>query len=358
VRAADEVTTAAMTWVSRAHDATGRCGVAAGYDLCRKWQEPYPETSGYLIPTMLRAARVLDTDEWRGRAEEIGDWLIGLQHSDGAFPGGTGTEGAPVVFDVGQIMLGLIALARHRDSASTLDAAVRAGRWLARQQRPDGAWLSHFGFPNTYAARVTWALAELWRATGDKEHLAPVERSLEWMLARARPDGWIDAMAFDGDRIPWTHTIGYAVQGLLRCGSLLGGDLGDRATAAATACARRLAEMRTPLHPLLPGEIAEGFSPRSSYACLTGDAQLVTVWLDLAARHDDTALRARAVETFRRLAGLQVRQPLEPDAVGALPGSFPLTGGFEPNAFPNWATKFLADAALDLAHPGTGLLPR
>ena len=352
-RTAEEVVAAAMTWVEQAHDATGRNGISAGYDLHGGWQPTYPETSGYLIPTMLRAAQVLQRPGLEARALDVGRWLQRLQTPDGAFPG-LGASGPPVVFDVGQIVLGLVALWRHTSDQSVLDTAVRAGRWLGDAQQPDGSWLSHLAHSNTYSSRVAWALAELGRATGDTVHEDRVERSLEWILSRVRPDGWIDGMAFAADRVPWTHTIGYALRGLLRCGDLVGGELGERCVAAADACALRLAELRTPLHPLLPGEIGEGFTPRARYACLTGDAQLITVWWDVGRRHGDAGLAARCAEVLRRLAELQLCQPVEPAAVGALPGSWPLSGAFEPNAFPVWATKFLADAALTL-HQSTAL---
>ncbi len=338
---------AAMTWVEAAHDATGRQGISAGYDLTSGWLPTYPETSGYLVPTMLRAADVLRRPELAGRAEEVGDWLLGLQHPSGAFPGGMGVDGDPVVFDVGQIMLGLTALWRRTEAPATLDAVRRAAAWLASVQQPSGAWLSHFDYPNTYSTRVTWALAELWSITGEPALLVTVERSLEWVLGQVRPDGWLDGMRFSADRTAWTHTIGYALRGLLRCGDLVAGELGARCVAAARACAVGLADIRTDLHPLLPGEIGPGFVPLVDYACLTGDAQLVTIWLDLAHRDENPVLRERCDEVLARLAELQVRQPLEPAAVGALAGSWPLTGAFEPLAFPNWATKFLADAVLN-----------
>ncbi|KJK33639.1 hypothetical protein UK23_45330 [Lentzea aerocolonigenes] len=342
-----------MNWVEAAHDATGHKGVSAGYELNHGWQQTYPEISGYLVPTMLRAAQELDRPPLAGRAVEIGDWLRLLQHADGAFPGGMGVDGEPVVFDVGQIVLGQIALARSgHDRTAALDSAGQAAQWLCRAQRPDGAWLSHFGYPNTYSTRVTWAVAEVWRETGDPELLRTVERSLRWTLTRVQPDGWIDGMAFDANLTPWTHTIGYALRGLLRTADVIGdelGDLGEQAVAAATACAERLAGLVSPLDPLLPGEIGPGFTSTAGYACLTGDAQMVTVWLDIARRTGNDGLRARCAAVVDLLADLQLRQPVEPAAVGALPGSWPLSGAFEPLAFPSWATKFLADAVFALA---------
>lgn len=349
---AKEIVSAALAWVEQAHDVTGRRGISAGYDLNRGWQPTYPETSGYLLPTMLRAARALDRPPLAERAVEVGRWLREIQLPNGAFPG-LGAEGPPVAFDAGQIVLGLVALWQHTADPALLESAARAGRWLGSVQRPDGAWLSHLDYPNTYSSRVAWALAELSRATGDPAYARNAERSLEWILSHVRPDGWIDAMAFDAGQVPWTHTIGYTLRGLLRGGDLVGGDLSRRCVAAASDCALRLAELHGPLHPLLPGEIGPGFEPQADYACLTGDAQMVTVWWDVAARRGDQALAGRCVEVLDRLAALQVWQPLEPAAVGALPGSWPLSGAFEPNAFPIWATKFLVDAVLDTSRSPT-----
>src|SRR5687767_10751398 len=50
---------AAIDWICRAHDASGDGGVARSYSLAyhpffrrRGWMPSYPETTGYIIPTM------------------------------------------------------------------------------------------------------------------------------------------------------------------------------------------------------------------------------------------------------------------------------------------------------------------
>ncbi|GAB3469887.1 hypothetical protein GCM10027436_86900 [Actinophytocola sediminis] len=338
---------AAMTWIEAAHDVTGRQGISAGYDLTKGWLPAYPETSGYSIPTLLRAADALQRPELAVRAHEVAAWLLGIQLPDGSFPGGVGVDGDPVVFDVGQIMQGLLDLWLATRDGDVLDALGWAADWLASVQDVDGAWRSHayLGYANTYSSRVTWSVARLWQVTGDPAQLACVERSLRWMLSQVQPSGWIDRMMFNTEETPYTHTIAYTLRGMLRCGRIVGGELGQRCVDVATRAAVRLAELRTALYPLLPGEIGPGFRPMADYACLTGDAQMVTVWLDVADSHPE--LGDRAEDTLRRLATMQVRQPVEPAVVGALPGSWPLSGGYQTLFFPNWASKFLADAVLN-----------
>jgi hypothetical protein len=45
---------AAVDWLKRAQDSTGNDGVAGRYLLDRGWTESYPETSGYIIPTLIQ----------------------------------------------------------------------------------------------------------------------------------------------------------------------------------------------------------------------------------------------------------------------------------------------------------------
>ncbi|MBW4720416.1 prenyltransferase/squalene oxidase repeat-containing protein [Saccharothrix obliqua] len=340
VRAAD--------WTAAAHDATRRNGVSGGLDLRDGWLPPYPETSGYTIPTLLRAAERLDRPDLAERAVQIADWLLEIQLPDGSFPGDMGVHGEPVVFDVGQILLGLVAAWRATGRDVLLVASRRAARWLADELEPDGSWVRHafLGLPNSYSTRVCWAMAEVCAEVGEPEVRTAVRSALRWVLRHAHPDGWVDHMAFRPGQDPYTHTIAYTLRGLLRCAALLDDDLGRECAEVAVTAASRLAEVSSPLWPLLPGQLAPGFEPAADYACLTGDAQMATVWLD-AARHAPH-LAERAEATVARLLEVQVDQPLDPRAVGALPGSWPLGGGYEPLRCPNWATKFLADALLNL----------
>ena len=136
-------------------------GVSAGWSFEDGWLPSYPETTGYVIETMLAAARLLPRPELVERARRMIDWEISLQHADGAFPGHFGESGSkPVVFNVGQIMHGMVAgyVQLRRDDC--LAAAVRAGHWLADQQDNDGCWrkFEHNDTPHVYNTRATWAL--------------------------------------------------------------------------------------------------------------------------------------------------------------------------------------------------------
>jgi len=85
--------------------------------------DPYPEVTGYLIPTLLGYDR-------RALAERCGAWLLGLQQDCGAFPN---RQGNAAHFDTGAILQGLRALGLD-------DAAGRAAAWLEEQYSRLAAW--------------------------------------------------------------------------------------------------------------------------------------------------------------------------------------------------------------------------
>src|SRR5438067_13205162 len=164
-------------------------GVSAGWSFEDGWLPSYPETSGYIVETFVAAARVLDRPTLLDRARRIIDWELSLQSSDGAFPGHFGEPGSqPVVFNTGQIMHGMLAGYLQLRRAECLEAAVRAGRWLARVQDPDGCWrdFEHHGVPHAYNTRASWALLAVALIAGDTSQKAAAIRNLNWALAQQR----------------------------------------------------------------------------------------------------------------------------------------------------------------------------
>ncbi len=229
-------------WLARAQDATGDGGISWGYSLRHGWMASYPETTGYIVPTLLRLAARLDDAALIDRAERAIRFLEPLQLPDGGFPGARVDENRtePSVFNTGQIVNGLVAWHRHSGEADALDRAVRAGDWLVSVQDDDGAWRRHIynGLAVTYTAHAACWLAELGAAAGTDRHLAAAERHADWVLAQQDPGtGWFDRAGFTaedhGARRSVTHTIAYVLAGLLDIGEIVGRD--DIGTAVARA---------------------------------------------------------------------------------------------------------------------------
>jgi hypothetical protein len=74
---------------------------------------------------------------------------------------------------------------------------------------------------------------------------------------------------------------------------------------------------------------------------------MAIVWLKLYSLSKNEAYLYAASKMNNLLQYIQKRGQTESgNTLGALPGSFPVWGRYEPFSFPNWATKYFADSLL------------
>ena len=343
---------ACAAWLERAQDANGDGGVAGRYDLRTGWTSSYPETTGYIVPTLIRLADALGEPRFRERARRCIDFLLSVQLDCGAFPGmeigHNRTE--PSIFNSAQIVCGLRAWYADSRDDRALDAARRACDWLVSQQEADGAWRKFlYGeVAYTYMAHAACWIAELGADLDRKDWLEAARRYLEWVLKQQDPaTGWFDLCGFSEQahraRQAPTHTIAYTIWGVLMLARILGHEAGMQAARkAATAVARRLEFSRW-----LPGILDHTWRGCASYACLTGNAQMALIWLELhRLQHDPTLLSAacKAIDLVKRA------QPMtagDPGIRGGIPGSDPVWGDYIYMRIPNWSAKFFIDALLE-----------
>ena len=69
----------ALAWLYRAQDATPDRGVSHSYTVGKGWNPSYPETTGYIIPTLLNWHALKSDEEALRRALEMADWEISIQ---------------------------------------------------------------------------------------------------------------------------------------------------------------------------------------------------------------------------------------------------------------------------------------
>ncbi len=340
---------AALDWLCASQDAVAGGGSSAYYVPIVGWFPPYPETTGYIIPTLLRAAAVYDYPEYAVRALRMADWLLALQLPEGAFPGGLyrpRRPGRASVFNTAQILLGLCVMHVYSRESRFHEAAERAATWLVREQDPDGRWRKHAYEPEfspSYYAHVCWPLAVYGKQFGDPEVLRCVERGLEAVLSDRLANGAFVNWGFRPGAPAFTHTIGYILQGLLECAVAL--EAWDRYGApAADSCARLLRRCET--QGRIAGSYDADWRGDLSFVCLTGHCQLASAWLRVYERGGDPRylnVAAKALDEVCRRQRLRPGRRLH----GAIAGSHPLYGCYLTMRYPNWAAKFFVDAMLD-----------
>ncbi|HEX3653483.1 MAG TPA: prenyltransferase/squalene oxidase repeat-containing protein [Rhizomicrobium sp.] len=335
-----------VRWLLRAQDCsmTQDGGLARHFSLVTGWSASYPETTGYAVPTMLRHEEVVGQTEMLSRVRRMLDWLISVQFPDGAFPGGMIDQSpqVPVVFNTGQILIGLAAAA-ERDARYTVNMR-RASEWLLRVQEADGSWQSHHSpfaspGPKTYDAHIAIGLIRAGSVAKDDRYLESGFRQIQWVIGQQLANGFLPQCCLTDHTRPLTHTLGYALRGILEA---YHASQNERYLVAAQKMGDGiLGALRD--DGWLAGRLDARWNPAADWVCLTGSSQIAECWLLL--------YRATGIEKYRK-AGQQtnrfVRRTVKvegsPEIRGAVKGSFPASGGYDRWRFPDWACKFTIDA--------------
>lgn len=345
----DAVIHEGIAWLGRAQDfsASADGGVARDYSLIKGWGTSYPETTGYIIPTMLAYADQFDSAGSRERAIRMLDWLVEIQLPDGGFQGGKidSTPVVPVTFNTGQILLGLAAgAADNRDKY--FEPMSRAAKWLVDSQDEDGCWRrfpTPFAAPGlkTYETHVAWGLLEAARVSPKVGYGEAAIANVHWALKNQQPNGWFSHCCLSDPVRPLTHTIGYALRGVMEAWRFT--EDPHFLDAARRTADGLLGALGTNGH--LPGQLSADWSQAANWVCLTGSVQIAFCWMQLyqatgEQRYFDAA---RKVNAFVRKT---VRLDGPPEARGAVKGSFPVDGAYGRFEYLNWAAKFAIDSNL------------
>lgn len=339
---------AALGWLSRAQDRSRSAdgGVARHFSLVSGWGESYPETTGYIIPTMLDYGRGLHRDDLIQRGRRMLDWCVAIQLPSGAFQAGTISANpvVPTTFNTGQILLGLAAGAKHFADAKYLQAMHNAAAWLRDSQDGDGCWRrfpTPFAAPGekTYETHVAWGLLEAARIDGNRGYGEAGLKQVRWALTKQNDSGWLKDCCLDDRSRPLTHTIGYALRGILEAYRFSGESV------FLTAARRTADPLLRCLEPSgrLAGRFHSNWRPAVRWSCLTGSVQIAHCWLMLFEATKDTRYLEAAKKANKFVRSL-VKTTGDADIVGGVQGSFPVGGAYGRYEYLNWAAKFFIDS--------------
>lgn len=353
-RALEEHLRAAIHWMLRAQLATPDDGVAHSYDLRRrKWHASYPETTGYVIPTLIDFAELYRDSQSRDAAIRMADWEIAEQLPDGGVRAGTmdAEVVVPTIFNTGQVLFGFARAYVATQEPRFATALRRAADWLVAAQDSDGAWRR---FPSPFApsapgadvkaynTRSAFGLVRAWQALNESRWLQAADANAAWALSTALPNAFLPNNCLGEEVCPLTHTLAYSMRGLMEVGEATGNTRYiDHAARMAEAIARHQRK-----DGAMPGRYDANWQPAADWTCLTGNSQLAINWFRLGRITGDKRFERNAVASNRfnmRAQDLTVR---DPNRAGALKGSHPIDGEYISWRYPNWAAKFFADALM------------
>lgn len=258
---------------------------------------PYPEVTGYYIPTLYQWGEI-------ELARKCTHWLMSIQLPDGAFPA---PDGTPYTFDTAQIMRGLCAAID--DVPGARDSLRRASDWMLTQVALDGRLMTPStelwsdiasDLIHTYALPP---LAEAGRLLGDPKYTEAAHFVLEYYKKQPA-------------LVPFnrlTHFHAYAMEALCQMGEL-----------------ELAAEGMADVERLQRGDGSIPAYPDVGWICSTGMAQYAIVWYSLGNR----APADRAITYLERIQNKS----------GGFNGSYGKGAKYISGAEISWAVKYFLDA--------------
>ncbi len=258
---------------------------------------PYPEVTGYFIPTLYN---------WNEPelARTCTRWLMSIQLPDGAFPA---PDGVPYTFDTAQIMRGLCVAIGDVDGAE--DSLRRASDWMLTQVDSSGRLLT----PSTelwtdIASDLihTYALPPLAQA-GKLLEVKEYEEAAKFVLDHYKQRE--DLVLFN--RL--SHFHAYAMEALCEMGEL---DLARQGMADVERVQRR--DGSIPAYPDV------------EWVCSTGMAQYAIVWYTLGKKE----LADRAMRYLEKIQNTS----------GGFNGSYGKGAKYIAGAEISWGVKYFLDA--------------
>jgi malonyl-CoA O-methyltransferase len=276
--------------------------IGAGIPVSSRLGEPYPEVTGYCIPTLLNFGRIDLT-------LQFARWLISVQNGDGSWSDASGRT--PYTFDSGQVLKGLLAVLPRLPEA---EGPIRRGcEWMLTQVKPDGRittpdkgnWVLPAGkeVSENIHLYVLEALRDAGTLFNEPRYMEATERALAYYLAQPA------LVRFN----TLSHFHAYVIEALV--------DLGHP-----EAAAKGMEEVEH----LQKKDGSIPAYPDVSWICSTGMAQYATIWYKLGKREP-------AQKALGYLSRIQNHS-------GGFFGSYGRAANYFPGEEVSWAVKFALDA--------------
>jgi hypothetical protein len=312
------------------------------------WTSSYPETTGYIVPTLLKYSQFDDKPEFESIAKDALDWLVSIQKPSGGWQSGYVSHNRDeIVFNTGQVLRGLTAGYTHFKEKKYLDSAIKACEWLVSIQNENGSFDKHVYLDRVrvYDSYVVAPMLEVYNLSKIESFKTCAVKNIEWIIREKQLDnGWFqdcDNTIHKNDK-PILHTISYAIDGILDCGIYLNNsDFIEAATIPANVLLNKFHKEGG-----LSGRFDKDWNG-SEQLITTGCAQISIIWEKLFTLTGNEKYQQGFQNMNKLLVAIHQRDtPETEDTRGAIFGSFPLWGRYESFGCPNWASKYMMDSLL------------
>lgn len=193
-----------------------KCGYSRSYSLLlNKWDNSYIETTGYIIPTLIKVGKIFKKKIYIKSALKAGLWLIKKQNKDGSF--NDIDKNIPHVFDTGQCVHGLTSLFKLTKNNLFKNSSIKACYWLIEKMNSNGSWtnFSYNKIAHSYYSLVSLRLIEAGIFFNKKKFINYGLKNINWVLLQQKKNGFFLKSTFKNENKYLLHTMMYVLEGLI-----------------------------------------------------------------------------------------------------------------------------------------------
>lgn len=333
-----------LHFILKSIDANKGMGSSAFYSRLRHpvggWAEAYPETTGYIIPTLLQAEKQLGIS-LKSYVQSCIYWLSEeVQMSSGAFPSLYSGNEKESLFNSAQIALGFLAYTEHfpSDEKILLSELDLLNWFVENVDKVDADIHYKKDFVPSYYTRVVWPCLLLAKKYKHRVLKDKAFHLLDVIINRSLGEGDFPRDAgFSGDKA-FSHTIAYTIRGLLEINELYPNEEREEIL-------NRLVQGQMKAIDEAGGKMAGSYDLNwkgdYSFRCLTGEYQWAIIFLRMYGREGEQVFLQYAERLLEEDFSSNILFP-----IGAVYGSKPFWKSYMRFKAPNWAAKFGLDALL------------
>lgn len=333
-----------ISWIKMSFAANNNLGSSKYRNILGAWSESYPETTGYLVPTLLNAYSILKDPSLLTLAKNQISYFQSLVLSNGSFRQSPNSNEA-FVFDTAQIMLGLIALNHTEENEATLKMLKDAYLFLLNALDENGTFMHSNYVANynpSYYARIVWPMLKCEEILNLSAHPKTI-KLYNYILHLKHTNYTFNDCSFDGGAYFYTHNLIYTYRGLWESSIILGDiETQNYIIEAINYITNNVVSEKGKFN----GSYNKNWEPFNNYVCSVGNAQLASLQLLIYSTKNDFSTLNNISDVIIPLVKSQRSVfSLNP---GAVPSSIPVWGPYQRFKYTNWTQKFFSDALIGL----------
>jgi len=330
-----------INWIKKSFKSNKGQGSSMYATSWGSWSEDYPETTGYLLPTLIRSSGILKDKKLKALAINQIAYFKSLQLNSGAFKVSE-SKAYGNVFDSSQIMLGLIEIHSVINNDDVQQMIIRCYNWLISVINNEGIFIKanyKKNYNPSYYSRILWPLLLAEKLITNKSSKSQL--LYKYLKSLLNKNGTFNKCSFDGSPFAFTHNLIYSYRGLLESAKILNDiEFIKKLEVHLSNICDKIIKSNA-----FYGEYDSQWNGNSSFICSTGNAQLIVVLISIYKKTKNIKVLKVCSILMKPLLKSQRNYLFNK---GAVPSSIPVWGKYQRYRYTNWTQKFYADALLDL----------